>query len=169
MLGDIYIRRISSEEVPIAQDFVFKMVKKLFNTDKNPLYHNDIINMKSVYVDNEKNIMVGAFKEDGELIGTIAVKEFVDRFEALKGRYKEELTAEIGRCYIDENLRRMGMGSSLLDEIIKFCQEVGYEKLYLHTHRHLPGGFDFWIKKGFTVTVEEEDKDKTVHMERRLS
>ncbi|MBD8047560.1 GNAT family N-acetyltransferase [Clostridium faecium] len=169
MSNQIHIRRIDVEEVSIAQDFLFKMVKKLYNSDKNPLYHNDIINMKEVYIENKKNILIGAFDEDGQLIGTIAVKQFVDRFKALNGIYKEELTAELGRCYIDENLRRKGVGSLLFDKILEFCKESGYEKIYLHTHRHLPGGFDFWRKMGFVITVEEDDEEKTVHMEKLVS
>lgn len=169
MSNQIHIRRIDMEEVPIAQDFLFKMVKKLYNSDRNPLYHNDIINMKEVYIENNKNILIGAFDEDGQLVGTIGVKQFVDRFKALDGMYKEELTAELGRCYIDENLRRKGVGSSLFDKILEFCKESGYEKIYLHTHRHLPGGFDFWCKMGFMITVEEDDKEKTVHMEKLVS
>ncbi|NLY47195.1 MAG: GNAT family N-acetyltransferase [Tissierella sp.] len=169
MSNHIQIRRIGAEEVSIAQDFLFKMVKKLYNSDKNPLYHNDIINMKEVYIENKKNILIGAFDEDGQLIGTIAVKQFVDRFKVLNGIYKEELTAELGRCYIDESLRRRGVGSSLFDKILEFCKESGYEKIYLHTHRHLPGGFDFWSKMGFVITVEEDDEEKTVHMEKSVS
>ena len=169
MSSHFHIRRIDVEEVSIAQDFLFKMVKKLYNSDRNPLYHNDIINMKEVYIENNRNILIGAFDEDGQLIGTIAVKQFVNRFKALNGIYKEELTAELGRCYIDENLRRKGVGSFLFDKILEFCKESGYEKIYLHTHRHLPGGFDFWRKMGFVITIEEDDEEKTVHMEKLVS
>lgn len=169
MTNQIYIRRIDMDEISIVQDFIFKMLKKLYNSDKNPLYHNDIINMQEVYIENNKNTIIGAFNQDNELVGTIAIKQFVNRFKCLEGVYNEELTAEVGRCYIDENLRRTGIGSRLLDEVIKLCQERGYEKIYLHTHKHLPGGFDFWKKKGFVVTVEEQDKEKTVHMERLVS
>ncbi len=168
MSNQIHVRRIDVEEVQIAREFLFKMVKKLFNTDENPLYHHDIINLKETYIDNKKNTLLGAFNELGELIGTIAVKQFVDRFKVLEGRYKEEVTAELGRCYINESLRRKGIGSLLLEELLQFCKESGYEKIYLHTHRHLPGGFDFWNKKGFVITVEEEDKEKTVHMEKEV-
>ncbi|AKL96563.1 acetyltransferase GNAT family [Clostridium aceticum] len=168
MSNQIHVRRIDVEEVQIAREFLFKMVKKLFNTDENPLYHHDIINLKEAYIDNKKNTLVGAFNESGELIGTIAVKQFVDRFKVLEGMYKEEVTAELGRCYIDESLRRKGIGSLLLEELLQFCKESGYEKVYLHTHRHLPGGFDFWTKKGFVITVEEGDQEETVHMEKEV-
>lgn len=168
MVDQMSVRNISIKEMPIAQEFLFKMVKKLFNTDENPLYHNDIINMEDIYINEKRNAIIGAFDKENNLVGTIAVKHFIDRFEAIKGMYSEYKTAELGRCYIDEDLRRKGIGSLLLDSMVQFCKESEYEKIYLHTHRHLPGGFDFWIKKGFVITVEDDDEAKTVHMEKTI-
>ena len=162
------IRQISIQEVPATQEFLFHMVKKLFGHDKNPVYHNDIINMEQVYINEKRNTLIGAFDQDNNLVGTIGVKRFVDRFEAIQGMHKEELTAELGRCYINEDLRRTGIGSMLMEQMVKFCKGSGYEKIYLHTHRHLPGGFDFWIKNGFVITLEEDDIEKTIHMEKGL-
>lgn len=168
MVGQIKIRNICTEEIPIAKEFLFKMVKKLYNSDENPLYHNDIINMKELYLNERRNAIIGAFDKENNLVGTIAVKQFINRFESLKGMYMEYKTAELGRCYINEDLRRKGIGSLLFDNMIQFCKENGYEKIYLHTHKHLPGGFDFWKKKGFLITVEENNEEETVHMEKTI-
>lgn len=168
MLEIVQIRRLQIDEIPKGQDFIFGMLKTLYNSERNPLYHNDIINMKEVYIDNKNNTIVGAFNGEGDLIGTISVKEFVNRFESLKELYKGEFVAEVGRCYINQDLRRKGVGSALFEEVFNFCREIGYEKIYLHTHKHLPGGFDFWVKKGFVITVEEDDKAKTIHMEKTI-
>ncbi|WFA09310.1 GNAT family N-acetyltransferase [Tissierella sp. Yu-01] len=168
MLDQISIRIINAEEVPVAQEFLFRMVKDLYNFDRHPVYHKDIINMEEIYINKKRNSIMGAFTQDGSLIGTIAVKQFDNRFMVLKGMYRGELTAEVGRCYLNEDYRKKGLGSLLLDNLIKFCRENGYEKLYLHTHKHLPGGFDFWRKKGFIVTVEEDNIEKNVHMEREI-
>lgn len=168
MLDKINIRIINVEEVPAAQEFLFKIVKDLYNFDKHPLYHRDIINMEEIYINKKRNTIMGAFDQDGCLVGTIAVKQFDNRFKVLEGMYRGELTAEVGRCYIKEDCRKKGLGSLLLDNTIQFCRKNGYEKLYLHTHKHLPGGFDFWKKKGFVVTVEEDNNEKNVHMEREI-
>lgn len=77
-------------------------------------------------------------------------------------------SSELGRCYIREDLRRMGVGSLLLDHMVDCCRAQGYERIYLHTHRHLPGGLDFWQKKNFAITVEELEGQKSVHMERKV-
>jgi GNAT superfamily N-acetyltransferase len=164
----IDIRHVRIEEIALAQEFLFKMIKKLYNYDANPGYHQDIINMREWYINEKRNTIIGAFDKENNLVGTIAVKPFIDRFEALKGIYREDTTAELGRCYINEDLRRQGIGSMLFDSIIQFCKESDYEKIYLHTHRHLPGGFDFWKKKGFVITVEEDNEEETVHMEKSV-
>lgn len=168
MIKRISIRSIKKEEVETVQKFLFNMIKKLYNYDENPSYHNDIINMKEFYIDEERNSIIGAFDDGNRLIGTIAVKQYIDRIKAVKGVYNEYKTAEMGRCYIDENLRRKGIGSLLFDRVVEFCRDSKYETIYLHTHKHLPGGFDFWKKKGFLITVEEDDIDQTVHMEKRV-
>ncbi|WP_187296259.1 GNAT family N-acetyltransferase [Tepidibacter mesophilus] len=144
------------------------MIKKLYGYDENPLYHNDIINMERVYINEARNTLVGAFDKDNNLIGTIAVRQYEERIEAIKGIYDAYKTAELGRCYIKENLRRKGIGSLLFNEIVKFCKNSEYEIIYLHTHKHLPGGFDFWKKTGFLIKIEESNEEETVHMEKNI-
>lgn len=164
----INVRSIDIEDIPMAQDFLFKMVKKLYGYDKNPLYHKDIINMKEAYISEKRNNIIGAFDKENKLIGTIAVKRYDDRLESIKGIYDVNKTAELGRCYLKEDLRRKGIGSLLFNKVVEFCKESKYETIYLHTHRHLPGGFDFWKKSGFTIKIEENNEEETIHMEKSI-
>lgn len=167
MESKINIKDIGTEEMHITQEFLSKMIRKLFNYGITPIYHNDIINMQEFYINEKRSTIIGAFDGENNLVGTIAVKQFVDRFDVIKGRYKQHTTAEIGRCYIKEDFRRQGVGSILFESIVQFCKENGYKNIYLHTHRHLPGGFDFWIKKGFFITLEDNEEE-IVHMERGI-
>ncbi len=164
-MNDTYvIKRITQNEVKQAEAFLTRMMKVLFDSEVNETYHKDILNLETFYVENEDQSLIGAFDRFGNIVGTIAAKSFVDRFPVLGERYRNVKTVEVGRCYIEADLRKQGIGSLLFDKLIEFCHECEYEKIYLHTHRHLPGGFDFWIKKGFGITVEEQDRD-IVHME----
>jgi GNAT superfamily N-acetyltransferase len=86
----------------------------------------------------------------------------------LKGRYHLPTTAEVGRCYIDAGLRRQGIGSRLVTAMTEFCREHGYRTMYLHTHRFLPGGFNFWEKQGFVITIDQGGSLDIVHMEKLL-
>lgn len=168
MKDQVYIRPLDSDDVDKAQTFLFGMVKQMFDMDRHPVFHKDIIELHSTYIEDEDHIILGAFTKEHVLIGTIAMKHFVDRFKSLKGFYDESKTAEIGRCYLNPNWRRKGVGSELFYNMVNFCRASDYKQIYLHTHRSLPGGFDFWLKMGFEVTIEEEDASKTIHMEKRL-
>lgn len=158
------VKRITENEIDEVTVYLKRIMKELFDCEINRDYHNDIIHMSDFYVKNDDHILIGAYNEKNEVVGTIAAKTFIDRFEELDGRYKDLRTVEVGRCYIETKLRRQGIGSILLDELKVFCQERSYEKIYLHTHRHLPGGFDFWDKKGFEIICEDSSND-IVHME----
>jgi len=168
MTDQVDIRPLDLEDLDKAQTFLFGMVKQMFDMDRHPIFHKDIIELDSTYIEDEDHIIFGAFTKENVLIGTIATKHFVDRFESIKGIYDESKTAEIGRCYLDANWRRKGIGSELFHKMIAFCRASRYELLYLHTHRSLPGGFDFWLKMGFEIIVEEDDASKTIHMEKKL-
>lgn len=160
------IKTITKNDVEQAEAFLRRMVKVLFNSQVKETYHKDILNLESFYIENEDQSLIGAFDTSGNIVGTIAAKQFVDRFPVLEGRYNGLKTVEVGRCYIEADLRKQGIGSMLFDQLVDFCKERAYEKIYLHTHRHLPGGYPFWVKKGFEVTVEEKAHD-VVHMELR--
>ncbi|QJW48891.1 GNAT family N-acetyltransferase [bacterium BFN5] len=74
----------------------------------------------------------------------------------------------MGRCYIDQSLRRQGLGSKLLQAAEGYCREQQFRCMYLHTHCFLPGGFQFWQKHGFQITLDEGGSDQIVHMEKFL-
>ena len=61
MSQEFKIRKITMEDVPEAQEFLFNLVRALFNTEKHPVYHYDIIHMEDVYIASKKSLLVGAF------------------------------------------------------------------------------------------------------------
>lgn len=109
-----------------------------------------------------------AFNEKEEVIGVIALSDYDDRIDAIKGRYPKGTTAEMSRCYVHASYRRAGIGARLFELATTFAKTKGYEMLYLHTHYFLPGGFLFWSAMGFTITLDEGGVWQTVHMERVL-
>ena len=107
-----------------------------------------------------------ALNRDDDVVGVIALSSYDDRINSMKGRYTEGNVAEVSRCYVHEAYRRCGIGAHLFGLACSFAKIRGYEMLYLHTHYFLPGGFDFWQKMGFEITLEEGGVWQTVHMER---
>ncbi|MBN1839187.1 MAG: GNAT family N-acetyltransferase [Campylobacterales bacterium] len=107
-----------------------------------------------------------ALNEKEEVVGVIALSDYDDRIESIKGRYRKGTTAEMSRCYVHEAYRRCGIGVRLFELATAFAKEKGYEMLYLHTHYFLPDGFLFWSAMGFAITLDEGGVWQTVHMER---
>ncbi|HIU64003.1 MAG TPA: GNAT family N-acetyltransferase, partial [Candidatus Avacidaminococcus intestinavium] len=129
---------------------------------------DDVWGLGDTYIKPQRNQMWAAFSPNGQVVGTIAVCTYNNRFEELQGRYPEGLAAEVGRCYIAESLRRQGLGAKLLQSAEQFVREQGYTFMYLHTHHFLPGGYNFWLKNNFVVTMDIGGSYELVHMEKML-
>jgi GNAT superfamily N-acetyltransferase len=162
-MHQLNIKVVPKEALPEAQDYLFHMVECLFEKKRNRQTHYDIFECYDFYLENPEHILIGAYIEN-RLVGTVALKTFVDRFECLKGRYKTK-TAEVGRCYIHPEYRRKGIGSKLFSAVLEEAKALSYDMLYLHTHPNLPGGYDFWLKTGFEIVCVEKGNPDTIHME----
>lgn len=167
--NEYMVRSLNKQDVKAAQQFLLHNLKELYNIDGDYPNSRDIWQMEEVYLKSPDHTIIGAFDFKGDLVGTIAVRPYDDRMAEVKGRYAQKKTAEMVRCYIDKSLRRKGIGTLLVREIFKACAAFKYEMIYLHTHKFLPGGFNFWQKQGFTITVDTNDKDETVHMEKVMN
>jgi GNAT superfamily N-acetyltransferase len=163
------IRKIDGRDIAPVQEFLFEQLKDLFAREGQGAVTGDVLGLSRSYIEPERNQMWAAFSPEGAVIGTIAICEYNDRIEVLKGRYPRPTTAEIGRCYIDKALRRQGLGARLLETAEAFCREQGYRTIYLHTHHFLPGGFNFWRKQGFRIVLDEGGSYELVHMEKDVS
>lgn len=167
-MQELVIRTIKAEDVDAVQNFLLRQLKELFAHEGQSAITDDVWGLKKTYLEPPNCNMWGVFTPAGEVIGTAAVCAYNDRIALLKGYYAAGTTAEVGRCYIDKRLRRQGIGSELVKKITDFCIEQGYLVIYLHTHRFLPGGFNFWEKQGFKITVDEGGIAEIVHMEKLL-
>lgn len=160
------VKEVKTENIDQTQTFLFGIMKTLFGMEKHPVFHKDVIHMKAYYVDHPEMTMLAAYDE-GDILGTIAIKAYIDRFEAIKERYKGQKVAELARCYIRPDKRRCGIGGQLFKALMSFCIEKNYDVIYLHTHRYLPGGIHFWMKHNFSIIYEDVEND-IVHMEIKM-
>ena len=166
--GNIVIRKIVNSDIASVQHFLLGQLQELFSHDGQSAITDDVWGLEKLYIEPARNQMWAAFSAEGAVIGTIAICEYNNRIAVLRGRYPGKTTAEIGRCYIDETLRRQGIGSQLLKEAEDFCREQAYNMIYLHTHHFLPGGFHFWQSQGFEITLDEGGAYQLVHMEKTV-
>lgn len=168
MLDTLEIKAIEEKDVKNVQDFLMKQLQELFNSDGQEAVTDDVWGLSDTYVHPERNQLWAAFDAKGKVLATIAICQYNGRIKLLEGRYDLSKTAEIGRCYVDETLRRQGIGAKLLQTAKTFSKEKGYEIIYLHTHHFLPGGFNFWQKNGFAIVQDEGGTYQTIHMEKPL-
>ncbi|MGG0719910.1 GNAT family N-acetyltransferase [Robertmurraya massiliosenegalensis] len=165
----IAIREVKKEEIPQVINFVQRVFQEVFPFPLSDTSKNQLLKMEEIYVNQDHAYFAAAFAEDEQILGTIAVHPYDDRISVMKSRYDLQSTCEITKCYIDRNHRRLGIGTMLWDHAYQFCQQKGnYQTLYLHTHKFLPGGFPFWLSKGFSVVIDEKDALETIHMEKKV-
>lgn len=165
---NLVIRPIQAGDIGAVQNFLFTQLQELFNQDGQAAITDDVWGLGKTYLEPDNCNMWAVFTPEGAVVGTAAICAYNGRIEVLKGRYDLSTTAEVGRCYIDARLRRQGIGSKLVEAMTAFCREHGYRTMYLHTHHFLPGGFHFWKKQGFVVTIDQGGSLEIVHMEKNV-
>ena len=156
------------EEISNVQKFLFFMIKQEFGYDYVPEWHQDIVNMDKYYVFPKRNNFFIAYTETGEIIGTIGIRAYDKDFPEFRHLYSKDTTSSIWRLFVDRRCRRCGLASKLFSIAENFANETGYDDIYLHTHKTLPGALEYWTKMGFVVALDSNDELETVHMDKKI-
>lgn len=139
-------REITRDDIPAVQSFIIRHLNLYFNAGRAlPTASDDVFDLQGNYLERERNQLFGVWNEQQQIIGTLAICQYDDRIEMLHGRYNLPETAEICRCYVEQQ---------------------HYKILYLHTHHFLPGGYQFWRRNLFNVFMDVGDEWQIVHMEK---
>ena len=112
-------------------DMIFMVLSAKDALKKIPSINPDLLDIKSNYFDKGDMFWI-ALGEYGRVIGCVG-------YETIK-----PLEARIHRLYIKPELKRQGIGSALLNTLIKHVKEKGYNKLSIHT-----GDEKYWESKLF--------------------
>ncbi len=163
------IKKVQVDNSHQVVAFMMKIRKEIFPMLSQDPLPTDLLHFEQHYIHRENAVVYAAFSPDEKVLGTIGIQIYDGRFSQLKKFYHQINTAEIVKCYIDSNYRRLGIGTALFNKALGFCCDVGYQKLYLHTHPFLPGAIPFWKAKGFEDRLAEEDLIwNTLHMDMKL-
>ena len=167
---NVIIKELSDDSKQIAdiQEFLFKMIKMEFGYDYVPEWHQDIVNMQKYYISPERNNFFVAYTETGEIIATIGIRAYDKDFPEFRHLYSKDTTSSIWRLFVDRRCRRCGLASKMFSVVESFANQVGYEDIYLHTHKTLDGALEFWTKMGFIVALDSNDELETVHMDKQI-
>jgi len=163
------IEKLQEKDIQAAQDFMLQIIKDDFGYDFNPQWHADIVNLKELYMQDERACFYVLKSASGEVIGTIAARSYDRFYPEFINRYNSTETISIWRHYIKKEYRGLGYGTKLLQEVVQFAKDGGFSHIYLHTQKTIPGSLEYWIAKGFIVTIKNEDALQTVHLEKSLT
>ena len=124
--------------------------------------------MDEYYINPKKNNFFVAYTQTGEIIATIGIRSYDKDFPEFRHLYSNDTTSSIWRLFVDRRCRRCGMASKMFSIAENFANKVGYDDIYLHTHKTLPGAIEFWTKMGFVVALDSNDELETVHMDKKI-
>jgi ribosomal protein S18 acetylase RimI-like enzyme len=168
---NVVIKELENDSGKIrdVQEFLFKMIKLEFGYDYVPEWHQDIMNMEEYYINPERNNFYVAYSEKtGEIIATIGIRAYDKDFPEFRHLYSKDTTSSIWRLFVDRRCRRCGLASKMFCIAESFANGVGYDDIYLHTHKTLDGAIEFWTKMGFVVSLDSNDELETVHMDKKI-
>ena len=110
--------------------------------------NDDLCRINEVYLsrtDSPKGNFWVAYREgSSELLGMVGLQ------------YISNEEAELRRMSVSRSARREGVGSLLLNELLKFATEQGYQKCILSTLTRMEPGRRLYEKFGFTTTKTEQ-------------
>ena len=112
-------------------DMIFMVLSAKDALHKIPSINPDLLNIKANYLDKGDMFWV-ALGENNRVVGCVG-------YETIK-----PLEARVHRLYIKPELKRQGIGSALLETLVKYVKEKGYNKLSIHT-----GDEKYWESKLF--------------------
>jgi GNAT superfamily N-acetyltransferase len=155
------------DEMNNIKTFLYGQIKKEYGIGPTPKFHYDIEGLDEYYMSPPKNNFFIAL-DDGKIVATAGIRAYDVDYDLFRGVYSKDDTASIWRLMVDEEYRRYGIASKLVNILEEFAKKEGYKRVYLHTHRYLEAGLPFWKSRGYEITVEEDDYDETTHMIKNL-
>ena len=152
-----------------VRNFLFSQIRSEYGYGYIPSWHKDIIDLNKYYIDSNRNNLYFIENDGGRIIATIAVRPYDKNFIEFKELYSKESTASIWRLFVDRRYRRCGLATQLYGLVEEFCCANDFNEIYLHTHKNLEAGFNFWKKVGFNIILDTNNELQTVHMVKNLS
>ncbi|MFF7710861.1 GNAT family N-acetyltransferase [Pseudomonas sp. NPDC007930] len=148
-----------------ATQFAYRAWRELFGSRANPeAMPADLARFEATYCQGEGCFLL-ARAPSGEVVASIGYRRYDHRFAALD--FTPWRTAEVVRLFVAPRLRRAGVASALVSQLLAQAKAAGVQALYLHTHPFLPGALAFWQRQGFELLLTEaEPVWQTTHMAR---
>ena len=170
----IQYRALDTSEAQHARVFCLQIIKEEYGFEYRPDWHEDLDLLgtkKDLYAPQKRGLFLIA-RDDGKIIGTGGLRSLITKplfFERFKDRYKGLSVASLWRVYVNVRERSKGIGTQLVQLLEAEAKKREYTRIYLHTSRKNPSAVRFWIEKGYKIFLEEDNEEKTVHMDKELT
>lgn len=129
--SELPIFKIKQYDNCYRDDMIFMVLCAKDALKKIPTINPDLLDIQNNYL-NKGDMFWVALGENNRVIGCVGY-ETIDPLEA-----------RIHRLYIKPELKRQGIGSALLETVVKYVKEKGYKKISIHT-----GDEKYWESKLF--------------------
>jgi len=129
----IKIRPYNNKDKDNVINLIKEVLFEIFGAE--PKNIDDLKNIEKEYFKNGGTFLIAEVNE--KIVGTIAIKKEKNKVARLK------------RMFVDQKYRRQKIGQKLLDEILKFCKDKGYEKIILSTYPQMKAAIKFYKREGF--------------------
>lgn len=113
-----------------------------FGFKHNPQYDRDLEDITSYY-QHPHNFWI-LLENQKKIIGTIAVVKIKPK------------VAELKRFYVDKAYRSRGLGKTLFEKAINFCQKNHLQTIILESTPNMIQAIKFYTKHGFTTLRQEK-------------
>lgn len=137
------LRPARTADSPAVKELVFAVLKEYGLEPAQGSTDADLNDLEAAYIN--RGGYFGVVEEaDGALIGTYGLYPLKDG------------VAEIRKMYLRPAARGKGLGSHLLDKLLKIAAEKGFRRLELETAAVLKEAIGLYTKKGFTPVCREK-------------
>jgi len=142
------IRNYQPSDKRKVKEMVAEVLEGIFNGDPHQFKILNEFRTKQNY------ILYLIAENDGELIGTMALKKINSN------------TVRLKRMYVKKGHERKGVAQKMLDETIKFAKKNKYKKILLSTYPIMKNANRFHKKNGF-IEARGKDSDQ-IHVMKDL-
>lgn len=131
-------------------DLILPIQRDEFNIDISIEDQPDLLRIKEEYIDTGGNFWVAL--SEGKVIGTIALVKLENHYGAIKKMF-------VAKPFRGEKQ----VGKKLLETLVTYCKDQGYERLYLGTVEVLKAAQRFYQKHHFE-RIDKSDMPKDYHL-----
>ena len=161
----INIRRIEPHEIPIAKELIYRVAHQVFQ-DTRPLEESiafyeakgqlhDMDEFQQTYSGHDGIFLVMTDKD--HIIGTGAIYKL------------DDITCELKRVWLLFDYHGRGLGYRLIQELLGFAREKGYQRIQLETDRQdQRRAYQLYRRLGFYEIPRYSDNTEDAAMEMML-